>query len=102
PFLTVGIDAGQLRQQLVRPHSDQRTDRLRPDLETRLAERIRPRLRVRVVAVEQRAVDVQEYGLDHAIAGVIDRTAVVRAAGHRPLRFVCPSTTTSPAFTRPS
>jgi hypothetical protein len=78
-----------------RSHADQREHRFRADLEAGLAKRVRPRLRVRVVAVEQRPIDVQEHGFDR-----VRRRVEWSQSSARPvngLRFVRHSSTTSPA-----
>ena len=58
--LAVRRDARHARQQLVAPHADERDQRVHVALDLELTQGLRPRRRVGVVAVDQRAVDVED------------------------------------------
>ena len=58
----LGRVARHVRDQSVAAHADGAADVIERHRDPGLAERIDPRLRVRIVAVDQRAVDVQDHG----------------------------------------
>ena len=59
-FRRLGRHAGQRRQDLVGPHADERTDAQKLHAPAALSQGVHPGIRMRVVAVDERAVHVQE------------------------------------------
>ena len=54
------VEAGDVRQQLVAAHADRPPDRVVRHVDPRFVERVDPGLGVRIVAVDQRSVDVED------------------------------------------
>src|SRR6476659_4325835 len=66
-LIAVATDPNGLRKQFVGAHSDQRSHLLERHVVASFCERINPRLRVSVVAVYKRAVDVEDYAFEQQL-----------------------------------
>src|SRR2546423_360156 len=64
PLFAIVANSDCLRKQLVGAHSDQRSYNFERHLVAGLRERVHPGLSVRVVAVYERAVDVEDYAFE--------------------------------------
>src|SRR4029078_952104 len=80
---------GDLRQQLVAAHADERPDTREVHVPAVFAERLDPRLRVSIVAVDERAVDIEDDRAVHLrtappFAGLVAVDRLDRVAGRPP------------------
>src|SRR5215210_848296 len=107
------IESGELRKHLVAAHADQRAHLLEGNDVPVRAQRVDPHTRMRVVAVDQRAVDVQQngaerragrtWGLGHAASRSRSVPAYPPVSRRvHPVYLSPPMTSTAPAEPRPT
>src|SRR5436305_534543 len=79
-------DADGFGEELVGAHTDQWSDDVKRHVVASFRERVHPGLRMRVVAVYERAVDVEDYSLEQQLLqGLLDRFSL----GEVPLNDRC-------------
>src|SRR6185295_282105 len=91
-FTRISREPADFGEQLVAAHADQRPDARELHVPAALGERFDPRLRMGVVAVDERSVDVEDDGAVHlraapSLAGLVARNRLDLGVG-RPPRLI--------------